>query len=79
MSFGYYFSVIAGKGGSMGIAVIAWQLFIFFTIIVSSSKRGWVAAFWVIWTLVQVYTLPLSVLQFFTIILAYSLAKPKAG
>lgn len=61
----------------MGIAVIGWQLFIFFTIFISGSKRGWVTAFWVIWTLVQVYALPLSIVQFFTIILAYSLAKPK--
>lgn len=61
----------------MGIAVIAWQLFIFFTIFISGSKRGWVTAFWVVWTLAQVYALPLSIVQFFTIFLAYSLAKPK--
>lgn len=60
----------------MGIAVIVWQIFIFFTIFISGHKRGWVAAFWVIWTLVQVYALPLSIVQFFTIFLAFSLAKP---
>lgn len=61
----------------MGIAVIGWQLFIFFTIVISGKKCGWVAMFWVIWTIVQIYALPLSVVQLFTISLAYSLAKPK--
>ncbi len=63
----------------MGIAVIGWQLFIFFTIFISGRKRGWVAAFWIIWTVAQVYALPLSVVQFFTIFMAYSLAKPKVN
>ena len=60
----------------MGIAVIGWQIFIFFTIVISGSNRGIVAAFWVVWTLVQVYALPLSVVQFVTIFVAYSMAKP---
>jgi hypothetical protein len=34
--------------------------------------------FWVIWTLVQVYALPLSVIQFATIFIAYSIA-PKGN
>ena len=58
----------------MGIAVIGWQIFIFFTILISGKYRFLVAAFWVIWTLVQVYALPLSVVQFITIFLAYSIA-----
>jgi DNA helicase-4 len=63
----------------MGIAVIAWQLFIIFTIFISGRSRGWVAVFWVIWTLVQVYALPLSVVQFVSIWLGYKLAKPRTG
>lgn len=63
----------------MGTAVIAWQFFIFFTIYISGRRRGWTAAFWVVWTLVQVFALPLSIIQFFTIFLAYSLAKPKVS
>lgn len=61
----------------MGIAVIAWQLFILFTIVISGKARGWTTTFWVIWTVAQVYALPLSVVQFFTIFLAYSIASPK--
>jgi hypothetical protein len=61
----------------MGVAVLAWQVFILFTLAVSGRKRAWVAAFWVVWTLLQVYALPLSVLQFFTIFVGYSLASPK--
>ncbi len=63
----------------MSIAVIAWQIFIFFTLFISGRKRGWVAAFWVIWTLVQVYALPLSVIQFFTIFVGFSMAKPSVS
>lgn len=63
----------------MGVAVIAWQFFILFTIIISGKKRGWATVFWVVWTLVQVYALPLSVIQFFTIWLAHSIAKPSTG
>jgi DNA helicase-4 len=47
-----------------------------FTIIISGNNRGMVAAFWVIWSLVQVYALPLSVVQFATIVVAYSMANP---
>ena len=60
----------------MSIAVIVWQLFIFFTIFISGSKRGVVALFWVLWTLVQVYALPLSIIQFLTIYISYKLASP---
>lgn len=61
----------------MGVAVLVWQLIIFLTIFFSGRKRVWSAGFWVVWTLFQVYTMPLSVLQFFTIWLAYTLAAPK--
>lgn len=60
----------------MSAAVIGWQIFIFVTIFISEGKRGWVAAFWVVWTLAQVYALPLSVIQFLTIYLGYKLAGP---
>jgi len=60
------------------IAVIGWQIFIFITIVISGRKAGWASAFWVIWTLVQVYALPLSVIQFITIFIAYSIA-PKGS
>jgi DNA helicase-4 len=62
----------------MSIAIIGWQIFIFITIVVSGRKAGWISAFWVIWTLVQVYALPLSIIQFVTIIIAYSFA-PKSS
>ncbi|GAA5005223.1 hypothetical protein GCM10025793_12720 [Lysobacter lycopersici] len=61
----------------MTLAVIAWQIFIFVTIAISGSKRGWVTLGWVVWTLFQVYTLPLSIVQFLTIYLAYQVSKPK--
>lgn len=59
----------------MGVAVLGWQVFILFTILISGARRGWVSAFWVLWTLAQVFALPLSVLQFFTIALGYSISK----
>lgn len=63
----------------MSIAVIGWQIFIFVTIFISERNRGWVAAFWVLWTLVQVYALPLSAIQFLTIFLGYKLAGSDQG
>ena len=57
------------------MAIIVWQIFIFITIAISRKHKGWVAAFWVLWTVFQVFTLPLSILQFFTIFLAYTLTK----
>ena len=62
----------------MSIAIIGWQIFIFFTIVVSGRKAGWVSAFWVIWTIVQIYALPLSIIQIVTIFIAYSIA-PKGS
>ena len=61
----------------MSIAVVVWQVFIFLTLIISGKKRGWVATFWVIWTLVQVYALPLSIIQFITIAVGFLVAKPR--
>lgn len=55
----------------MTFAVLGWQLFIFFTIVISGKKAGWTSIFWIIWTFVQVYGLPLSVIQFITIYVAY--------
>jgi DNA helicase-4 len=61
----------------MGIAVVVWQLFIILTIWISGKNKKWVAAFWVIWTLVQVFALPLSILQYGSIWLGYKLAGTK--
>jgi DNA helicase-4 len=58
----------------MSIAIFGWQIFIFFTIVVSGKKAGWVSLFWVVWTVIQVYGLPLSVIQFITIFVAYKIA-----
>lgn len=66
----------------MTIAILAWQALIFFTIALGGRARGWLIAFWVIWTLIQVATFPLSVIQFFTIFLATLIssgAKPNAN
>jgi hypothetical protein len=59
----------------MSIALFVWQFFIFFTIFFSGKYRGWTSAFWFIWTLVQIYSIPLSIVQFFTILLAYMVSK----
>ncbi len=55
-------------------AIIGWQIFIFITTFISGSYRGWVAAFWVLWTLLQIFALPLSIIQFCTIFYGYKLA-----
>jgi hypothetical protein len=66
-----------GLGGEfMSMAILGWQIFIFFTIAISGRKAGWVSLFWIVWTLAQVFALPLSILQIFTIWLAYSVTKP---
>lgn len=57
----------------MSIAVLGWQVFIFLTIAFAGSGRGAVTAFWVVWTIIQVVALPLSIIQFLTIIFANSL------
>lgn len=65
----------------MTIAILIWQAIIFLTIACSGRWRGWITAFWVVWTTVQVATLPLSVIQFGTIALAFFMfrgSRPKA-
>lgn len=66
----------------MTIAILIWQAIIFITIAASGRARGWVVAGWVVWTVIQVATLPLSVIQFATIAIAYFLfkgSKPQAA
>ena len=62
----------------MTLAILAWQALIFITILLAGRHRGWVTAFWVVWTAVQVVALPLSVLQFCTIVAAFLLARSRA-
>ena len=57
----------------MTIAVLVWQAIIFLSIVLSGRSRGWVIAFWAVWTVVQVFAFGLSVVQFGTIWLAWSL------
>jgi len=63
----------------MSFAVIAWQGFIFFTIFISGKHRFIVTIFWYIWTLLQVFAFPLSLLQFLTILLAYFVSREQEG
>lgn len=58
--------------------ILAWQAIIFVSIALGGSKRGWIVAFWVVWTLLQVFALWLSVIQFGTIWLAWSIFGNKA-
>lgn len=53
--------------------VLLWQAIIFISIALSGRKRGWVVALWVVWTILQVFALWLSVIQFGTIWLAWSI------
>ncbi len=57
----------------MTIAVLVWQAIISFSIALAGRARGWVVAFWVVWTIFQVFALWLSVVQFGTIWLAWSI------
>lgn len=59
----------------MSMAILGWQVFIFFTIAISGKNAGWVSLLWIVWTLAQVFALPLSILQFFTIWLACAITK----
>lgn len=61
----------------MSIAVIGWQLIVFFTIVISGKNRALVVSFWLVWTILQVFSFPLSVLQFLTILLAVKLSNSK--
>lgn len=63
----------------MEVAVLAWQAIIFFSIALSGRARGAVVAFWVIWTILQVFALWLSVVQFGTIWLAWSIFGSKTS
>lgn len=58
----------------MGPGILGWQLLILITIIVAGRLRAIATVFWVIWTLVQVFALPLSILQFGTIWLGHTIA-----
>lgn len=58
-------------------AIIAWQTLIFASIAFAGRWRGWVIALWVVWTLLQVFALPLSLLQFGTIAVAASMFRAK--
>lgn len=51
--------------------VLVWQAIIFLSIALGGRKRGWILVFWVVWTIIQTFTLWLSVVQFGTIWLAW--------
>ncbi|MBD8636714.1 UvrD-helicase domain-containing protein [Stenotrophomonas sp. CFBP 13725] len=57
----------------MAIAVLVWQAIIFFSIALAGRARGWVVAFWIVWTILQVFALWLSVVQFGTVWLAWTI------
>ncbi|MCZ8158426.1 MAG: UvrD-helicase domain-containing protein [Rhizobiaceae bacterium] len=58
--------------------VLIWQAIIFFSIAFAGQKRGWVIAFWIAWTILQVFALWLSLVQFFTIWVAWLIFGQKA-
>ena len=60
-------------------AVLVWQAVIFFSIAFSGRYREMVVGFWVVWTLVQVFAFWLSIVQFGTIFLAWSIFGKKAA
>lgn len=60
-------------------AVLAWQALIFASIGLAGRWRGWVIAFWVAWTILQVFALPLSLLQFGTIAVAAAMFRSKTA
>lgn len=60
-------------------AVLAWQALIFASIGLAGRWRGWVTAFWVAWTILQVFALPLSLIQFGTIAVAAALFRSKTA
>lgn len=53
--------------------ILIWQTIIFLSIAFGGRHRGWVVGFWMVWTILQVFALWLSVIQFGTILLAWSL------
>jgi len=56
------------------MGILGWQLLILVTIVAAGRSRGIAVIFWVIWTAVQVFALPLSLLQFGTIWLGHTIA-----
>lgn len=59
----------------MGLGILGWQILILVTIVAAGRSRGIAVIFWVIWTAVQVFALPLSLLQFGTIWLGYLISR----
>lgn len=59
----------------MSMAIIGYQIVIFLTIYFSGRAAIYVALFWAVWTIIMVFTLPLGILQFITIAIAYSARK----
>jgi DNA helicase-4 len=59
--------------------VLIWQAVIFLSIALGGRKRGWITGFWVVWTIFQVFALWLSVVQFGTIFLAWSIFGNKSA
>jgi hypothetical protein len=59
----------------MSLAIIGYQIVIFLTVYLSGRAAIYVAIFWAIWTIIMVFTLPLGILQFITIAIAYSVRK----
>ena len=58
--------------------VLIWQTVIFLSIVLGGKRRGWIVGFWVVWTIIQVFALWLSVIQFGTILLAWSISEEVA-
>lgn len=56
------------------MGILGWQLFILITIVMAGRLRNGAVVFWVIWTMLQVFSLPLSLLQFGTIWLGHTIA-----
>lgn len=61
----------------MSLAIAGWQILIFLTIVISGRAFRLTAGLWIIWTFFQIYTLPLSFVQFATILIAYLVAKSR--
>lgn len=59
----------------MGLGILGWQILILVTIVAAGRSRGIAVIFWVIWTAVRVFALPLSLLQFGTIWLGYLISR----
>ncbi|MEO6081370.1 MAG: hypothetical protein ABIQ86_16615 [Steroidobacteraceae bacterium] len=62
----------------MAEGVLIWQAVIFLSILFGGKRRGWIVGFWVVWTIFQIFALWLSVIQFGTILLAWSISESVA-